>query len=131
MRNLRISLSPRDASAPVPASQSTAIYHYIDTPLNRHAAESLADVLLAEWGLADLRLENGMIDSDEVLKPILHALLISATLPSLSLSGNRKIRAGGWRLIAVFLKRVGGFVLIGEGRDKKKTNDKLIPGEIP
>ena len=54
----------------------------------------------------DLKLEHGVIDGDDVLKPILHALLISGTLPTLSLAGNKKIKSGGWRLLAVFLKRV-------------------------
>ena len=66
----------------------------------------MADVLIAEFGLVDLKLESGVIDGDDVLKPILHALLVSGTLPTLSLAGNKKIRAGGWRLLAVFMKRV-------------------------
>ncbi len=81
----------------------------LDTPLNRHAAEAFADVLTAEWGLTELKLENGVIDGDDSLKPILHALLISGTLPTLSLAGNKKIRANGWRLLAVFLKRVSAY----------------------
>lgn len=47
-----------------------------------------------------------MIEDDLVLKPILHALLLSATLPSLSLAGNRKLRERSWRLLAIFLKKV-------------------------
>ncbi len=78
----------------------------LEHPLNRYAAEALADVLAVEWSLGDLRLERGVIESEDALKPILHALLVSGTLPSLSLAGNRKIKAGGWQLVAVFLKRV-------------------------
>ncbi len=62
--------------------------------------------MTAEWGLSELKLENGVLEGDDALKPILHALLISGTLPTLSLAGNKKVRAGGWRLLAVFLKRV-------------------------
>lgn len=40
------------------------------------------------------------------LKPILHALLISGTLPQLSLSGNRKLRSQGWRMVAAYIKKV-------------------------
>jgi hypothetical protein len=80
--------------------------HALDTPLTRHAAEALADVLTVEWGLADLRLEGGMIEDDASLKTVLHALLVSGTLPMLSLAGSRKIRASGWRLLGVFLRRV-------------------------
>lgn len=103
-RHIHIILKPTDGT--------TAIYtaHIIDAPLNRHAAEALADVLTAEWGLVDLKLENGVVDGDDALKAILHALLISGTLPTLSLAGNKKIKAGGWRLLAVFLKRVRVFV---------------------
>jgi protein phosphatase 1 regulatory subunit 37 len=32
--------------------------------------------------------------------------LISGTLPSLSLAGNKRLKAGAWRLLAVFMKRV-------------------------
>lgn len=78
----------------------------LEHPLNRYAAEALADVLTVEWSLGDLRLERGTIESEDALKPILHALLVSGTLPSLSLAGNKKIKAGGWQLVAVFLKRV-------------------------
>ena len=63
--------------------------------------------MTAEWSLLELKLENGVLDGDDALKAILHALLISGTLPVLSLAGNKKIKAPGWRLLAVFLKRVG------------------------
>lgn len=98
---IHIVLRTTDDPSPIPSSQ-----HAIDAPLNRHAAEALADVLTTEWGLVDLKLENGVIDGDDALKPILHALLISGSLPTLSLAGNKKIKAPGWRLLAVFLKRV-------------------------
>lgn len=39
------------------------------------------------------------------LKPILHALLVSGTLPHLSLAGNRKVKAAGWRATAHYIKR--------------------------
>ncbi|WWC85158.1 uncharacterized protein L201_000015 [Kwoniella dendrophila CBS 6074] len=77
----------------------------LDVPFTRYSAESFSDVLSAEWGLMELRLENGVLETEDSMKPILHSLLISGTLPSLSLSGNKKIKAGGWRLLAVFLKR--------------------------
>jgi hypothetical protein len=52
---------------------------------------------------ADLR------SSPQSLKPILHALLVSGTLPTLSLVNNRRIKATGWRLLAAFLKKVSRF----------------------
>lgn len=54
----------------------------------------------------ELKLENGVLEGDDALKPILHALLVSGTLPSLSLAGNKKIRPAGWRLLAGFFGRV-------------------------
>jgi hypothetical protein len=78
----------------------------LEHPLTRYAAEALSDLLTVEWSLSDLRLERGILETEEALKPILHALLVSGSLPSLSLSGNKKLKAGGWRLVSVFLKRV-------------------------
>lgn len=76
----------------------------VEATLNKHVAESLADVLSLEWGLARLTLEGGIL-SDEALKPILHALLVSGTLPYLSLAGNKKIKPAGWRLVSDYLKQ--------------------------
>jgi hypothetical protein len=104
-RHIHLTLRPFDPSLPPSQSQSSSP-NTLDIPLNRHAAEALADVLTSEWGLVDLKLEGGLVETEDALKPILHALLVSGTLPSLSLAGNRKIKAGGWRLLAVFLKKV-------------------------
>lgn len=78
----------------------------LDRPLNRYGAEAFADVLAVEWALSELKLERGVAETVEALKPILHALLVSGTLPSLSLAGNKRIKAEGWYLVAEFLKRV-------------------------
>ncbi|ORX39593.1 hypothetical protein BD324DRAFT_654814 [Kockovaella imperatae] len=101
-RTLHIILRPFDPTAP-PLPHPAP--YTLETPLNRHAAEALADVLSVECGLADMRLEAGALDGDDALKAILHALLVSGTLPTLSLAGNRKIKAAGWRLLGIFLKR--------------------------
>ncbi|RSH95673.1 hypothetical protein EHS25_000765 [Saitozyma podzolica] len=103
-RHIHLTLRPFDPTLPPSQSQSSSP-NTLDIPLNRHAAEALADVLTSEWGLVDLKLEGGLVETEDALKPILHALLVSGTLPSLSLVGNRKIKAGGWRLLAVFLKK--------------------------
>ncbi|WVF72536.1 hypothetical protein IAT40_007353 [Kwoniella sp. CBS 6097] len=103
-RHIHLILRPVDHSTiGVPVSPSGP--NTLDTPLTRYSAESFSDVLSAEWGLVDLKLEGGVLETEDALKPILHALLISGTLPMLSLAGNKKIKAGGWRLLAVFLKR--------------------------
>ena len=39
------------------------------------------------------------------LKAILHGLLISGTLPNLSLAGNKKIKYRGWQYVSVFMRR--------------------------
>ncbi|BEI85076.1 hypothetical protein CcaverHIS002_0504770 [Cutaneotrichosporon cavernicola] len=100
----------------------------LEHPLNRYAAEALADVLAVEWSLGDLRLERGVIEAEEALKPILHALLVSGTLPSLSLAGNKKIKAGGWQLVAVFLKRARSlkFIDLSETSWDKRGIDYLV-----
>ena len=89
---------------PTPPSQPSP--QPLEVPLNRDAAEALADLLAVEWGLTDLRLENGTFESEDCLKAILHSLLISGTLSSLSLAGNKRLKAPAWRLLAVFMKKV-------------------------
>ncbi|WWC69798.1 uncharacterized protein I206_103741 [Kwoniella pini CBS 10737] len=100
----------------------------LDVPFTRYSAESFADVLSAEWGLSELKLENGVIETEESLKPILHALLISGTLPNLSLKGNKKIKPGGWRLLAVFLKRARSlrYIDLSETTWDKKSIEYLV-----
>ena len=73
-------------------------------PLDRHAVEPIADLLSVDFGLTKLVLENCALTDDSV-KSILHALLVSGTLPNLSLASNRKIRFNGWRYIAIFMRR--------------------------
>ncbi|KAE8216959.1 hypothetical protein CF326_g9627, partial [Tilletia indica] len=64
-------------------------------PLDQDAVDPLADMLSVDFGLDKLVLENCMI-TDEGLKAFLHALLISGTLPNLSLASNKKIKLQGW-----------------------------------
>lgn len=104
-RHLHLIVHDIASQGPISSASQSSSYP-IDHQLTRYAAEALADVLAVEWGLTDLRLEKGVVESEEAIKPILHALLVSGTLPRLSLAGNRKIKAGGWHLLAVFLKRV-------------------------
>lgn len=40
------------------------------------------------------------------LKPLLHALLVSGSIPTVSLAGNKRIRNKGWKYLAVFLRKV-------------------------
>lgn len=73
-------------------------------PLDRHAVEPIADLLSVDFGLNKLVLENCAL-TDDSLKSILHALLVSGTLPNLSIASNRKIRFRGWRFLAIFMRR--------------------------
>ncbi|SPO24503.1 uncharacterized protein UTRI_03772 [Ustilago trichophora] len=73
-------------------------------PLDRHAVEPIADLLSVDFGLNKLVLENCALNDDSV-KSILHALLVSGTLPNLSIASNRKIRFRGWRFVAIFMRR--------------------------
>ncbi|KAG0152500.1 hypothetical protein CROQUDRAFT_35490 [Cronartium quercuum f. sp. fusiforme G11] len=66
--------------------------------------EVLGDMLSVDFGLKSLVLEGCGLE-DDGLKPILHALLVSGNLPSLSLANNKKLRAKGWKLVAIFLKK--------------------------
>ncbi|ETS62095.1 hypothetical protein PaG_03655 [Moesziomyces aphidis] len=73
-------------------------------PLDRQAVEPIADLLSIDFGLNKLVLENCAL-TDDSLKSILHALLVSGTLPNLSIASNRKIRFRGWRYLAIFMRR--------------------------
>ncbi|KAH9814509.1 hypothetical protein DFH28DRAFT_971955 [Melampsora americana] len=68
------------------------------------SVELLGDLLSVDFGLNSLTLESCGLE-DDTLKPILHALLVSGSLPSLNLANNKKIRAKGWRMVAVFLTK--------------------------
>ncbi|BGO92036.1 hypothetical protein NBRC10512_001011 [Rhodotorula toruloides] len=72
--------------------------------LSHGAVEALSDVLSVDWGCKKLILEGCGLD-DESVKPLLHALLVSASIPTVSLAGNKRIRNRGWKLIAVFLRK--------------------------
>ncbi|ORY32099.1 hypothetical protein BCR39DRAFT_524149 [Naematelia encephala] len=122
-RNVHLTLRTDPSSSSLPTS-----INVLDTPLNRHAAEALADVLVIDWGLLDLKLEGGILDGDDAVKCILHALLVSGSLPSLSLAGNKKIRAGGWRLLAFFLKRAKSlrYIDLSDTNWDKKGIDYLV-----
>ncbi|GAA5916140.1 hypothetical protein JCM8208_002221 [Rhodotorula glutinis] len=72
--------------------------------LSRGAVEALSDLLAIDFGLKKLTLDHCGLD-DESLRPLLHALLVSASIPTVSLAGNKRIRARGWKFIATFLRK--------------------------
>ena len=73
--------------------------------LTKDEIEPISDVLSVDFGLQKLILEEMNLGDDSV-KPILHALLISGTLPWLSLANNKNIKEKGWKYVSIFLKRV-------------------------
>jgi hypothetical protein len=126
VRQLHLTAAPVDTSA-TPSKQSSGPFK-VD-PMDRHACEALADVLCLDWGLDRLTLENGVLDGDDVslrsgirafgwpltiephlsgqcLKPILHALLVSGSLPHLSLAGNKKLKPQSFRILSAYLRKV-------------------------
>ncbi|ODN85879.1 hypothetical protein L198_07444 [Cryptococcus wingfieldii CBS 7118] len=79
------------------------------SPLTRHSSFPLADLLAIQFGLYELYLEEGLVGEgvagEDVLRNVLHGLLVSGGLGVLGLKGNRRVRSGGWRLVTVFLKK--------------------------
>ncbi|PWY99598.1 RNI-like protein, partial [Testicularia cyperi] len=92
----------QEAAQSTPPALKTMDLSFV--PLDRHAVEPIADLLSVDFGLNKLVLENCAL-TDESVKSILHALLVSGTLPNLSLASNRKIRYNGWRYVAIFMRR--------------------------
>ncbi|TIA88893.1 hypothetical protein E3P81_03309 [Wallemia ichthyophaga] len=89
--------------------------------------EPLADVLSIRWGLQRLILEDvGLVD--ESMKPVLHALLISAELPWLSIANNKMIKEKGWKLLSMFMKRAQHltYIDLSENIFDKKSAEMLM-----
>ncbi|KAI9202272.1 uncharacterized protein BJ171DRAFT_514631 [Polychytrium aggregatum] len=74
------------------------------TTIDRKHVASLADILMIETGLVSLSMENCNIE-DEILKVLLHSVLITNTLQSLSLANNRRIKVQGVKYVAVLIKK--------------------------
>ncbi|KAG9078332.1 hypothetical protein FS749_009686, partial [Ceratobasidium sp. UAMH 11750] len=74
------------------------------TKLTFDAASALADLLALDWGLQRLILTDCDLD-DLSLKPILHALLISDSLPYLALANNRRLRFSAFKMVTSYLSR--------------------------
>ncbi|KAH9050180.1 hypothetical protein EDB84DRAFT_1449558 [Lactarius hengduanensis] len=70
--------------------------------LNPTSAAILSDVFAIEWGLRRVTFKECGLD-DRILKPILHALLIPASLTFLSVASNRRLKAPAFRLIGAFI----------------------------
>lgn len=72
--------------------------------LSSGAVAALSDVLAIDWGCKKLVLDACGLD-DDALKPLLQSLLVSASIATVSLAGNKRIRNRGWKYLAVFLRK--------------------------
>ncbi|ORY87461.1 hypothetical protein BCR35DRAFT_317717 [Leucosporidium creatinivorum] len=100
--------------------------------LSHGAVEALADLLSVDWGLKKLVLESCGLD-DESLRPLLHALLVSGSIPTVSLANNKRIKAKGWKLIAVFVRKARflRYLDVSENTIDKRTADHLVQALTP
>ncbi|KAM0745905.1 RNI-like protein [Meredithblackwellia eburnea MCA 4105] len=100
--------------------------------LSHGAVEALSDLLAIDFGLKKLTLENCGLD-DESLKPLLHALLVSACVPTLSLANNKRVRAKGWKMIAIFARKAKflRYLDLSENNFDKKAADYLVQALTP
>lgn len=91
--------------------------------LTMTSASILSDVFTIEWGLRKLVFRECDLD-DQVLKPMLHALLIPDTLSFLSVASNRRLKAPAFRIIGAYLaqsKTLQFLDLSQNALDKKST----------
>ena len=97
------------------------------TQLSRGALEVLSDILAIDFGLKKLVLDGCGLD-DASIKPLLHALLVSGSLPTLSLADNKRIHARGWRMVCSFVSRAKSlkYLDISDNSIDKKVTEELI-----
>ncbi|KAJ3820740.1 hypothetical protein EV361DRAFT_803173 [Lentinula raphanica] len=91
-------------------------------------AEILADVLSIEWGLRSLILCESNLDP-EVLKPILHALLLNNTLIYLSVASNTGLGNKSWVVLEAYLSKSRLKVLdLSRNAIDKKAMEGVVKG---
>ncbi|GAA5942946.1 hypothetical protein JCM1841_003610 [Sporobolomyces salmonicolor] len=100
--------------------------------LSHGAVEALADLLSVDWGLKKLVLDSCGLD-DESLKPLLHALLVSGSVPTISFANNKRIRSKGWKLIAVFIRKAKflRYLDLSENNLDRKAADWIVQALTP
>jgi protein phosphatase 1 regulatory subunit 37 len=59
---------------------------------------------------AELSIGTTHIDISQVLKPILHSLLLPGSLSFLSIASNRRLKTPAFRLLGAYLKKAGHLV---------------------
>ncbi|GAA6018758.1 hypothetical protein JCM11491_003437 [Sporobolomyces phaffii] len=100
--------------------------------LSHGAIEALSDLLSVDFGLKKLVLENCGLD-DESIKPLVHALLVSGTIPTVSFANNKRIRQKGWKYIAVFVRKATflRYLDLSENNLDKKAVEWLVQSLVP
>ncbi|KDE03683.1 hypothetical protein MVLG_05872 [Microbotryum lychnidis-dioicae p1A1 Lamole] len=101
-------------------------------PLTHGAVEALSDLLSVDFGLKKLVLENCGIDNDSI-RPLVHALLVSGSIPTISLANNRRIRNKGWKYLAIFMRKASflRYIDLSENVVDRKTTEFILQSLVP
>ncbi|KAF8885399.1 hypothetical protein CPB84DRAFT_1816838 [Gymnopilus junonius] len=83
-------------------------------------ASILSDIFSIEWGLRKLVFRECDLD-DQILKPMLHALLIPGTLSFLSVASNRRMKSAAFVSLAPMLRSLQFLDLSQNSLDKKSV----------
>ena len=116
--------------------------------LNLGIASVLSDVFTIEWGLRKLVFKECDLDEHvsgsimsmvfhllttaQILKPILHSLLIPNTLTFLSVSSNRRLKGPAFRLLGAYMSKARSLQFLDLSQnvlDKKAI--EYIAGALP
>ncbi|GAA6058925.1 hypothetical protein JCM10212_002877 [Sporobolomyces blumeae] len=100
--------------------------------LSHGAVEALSDLLSVDFGLKKLVLDGCGLD-DESVKPLLHALLVSGSVPTVSLANNKRIRQKGWKYVAIFVKKAKflRYLDLSENNVDRKAAEWMVQSLVP
>ncbi|KAK0443366.1 uncharacterized protein EV420DRAFT_1649300 [Desarmillaria tabescens] len=103
------------------------IVDFSGVQLTTGKATVLGDVFTIEWGLRRLVFKECDLD-ENILKPMLHALLIPNTLTFLSVASNRRLKTAAFRLIAAFAAKSTSleFLDLSQNALDKKSVELLV-----
>ncbi|KAG7440205.1 RNI-like protein [Guyanagaster necrorhizus] len=103
------------------------IVDFSGVQLTTAKATVLGDVFTIEWGLRRLVFKECDLD-ENILKPMLHALLIPNTLTFLSVASNRRLKTTAFRLIAAFAAKSASleFLDLSQNALDKKSVELLV-----
>ncbi len=101
------------------------------SPSNGDCASSSLENANLTTRSAYLHLSQSLLNQPQILKPILHSLLIPGTLSFLSVASNRKLRTPAFRLIGAYAKKVSSFFSFQFIHSSLKGKESPIPRPIP